>query len=387
MVKLLSATSLANEAAKSETLPKRLKVLNWGKNDTLKGQVNVNSHTLKVFKANQERMGRDTIPLDYEHNTVPKTTEYLRTKEPRAVAAHLSCDVVEGDGVYCNVLDWTPSGQENAKNYKDLSPAPYVDGDGTLLGMHSVALTQTGAVVDLTFLATDCQPEFDADLVALSSSIPAAHKLLPKESMKHMDVFRKFMAMDSASDEEVMRCMSAEIEGKKICRVGPLDDAAGSDPAKNVPLTSVQGGQTKDLIDGAVKKALEPMTMSFNAMLEERKTEKKAQDKSARDLQVARATREGKVIPLSAEQIGELPVAVLTSLVDGLPKTVQFSRSGQLILDPKASGKIKTDGRKILSLNADGTVILADAASKPMPGAGLNRTRSAFQEQVDALRH
>jgi phage I-like protein len=336
-----------------------------------------------VFKTNQAAMGRDTIPLDYEHNTVPKTTEYERTSEPRPVAAHLSCDVVEGDGVYCNVLDWTESGQKNAKNYKDLSPAPYVDGDGTLLGMHSVALTQTGAVIDLTFMASDCQPEFDADLMALSASIPGSQKLLPKSAMQHMNVFRKFMGMDGASDEEVLRCMSAEMESGKMCRTGPLDNAAGSKPSVNKPLGS---GEAKSMIKAEVDEALKPMTAALTALSAERTSEKKAADKAARQVQIDRATREGKVIPLSAEQIAGLDVLTLTALVDGLPKTINFKRNGEPIVDPKANGKIKTDGKKILVLNADNTVTLGDAPTRQLPGSGLNRTRAAFDEQIAALR-
>jgi len=135
----------------SKTLPKRIKVLSWGKNTTTDGDVYLTKETLKTFSDYQKKTGRDEdVALDFGHNTVPGSIEYV-AGEPKQIAAYGDPELIEGDGLYLNDLEWTDSGKKNAKNYKDLSPAVKVDRNGVVIGLHSVALTEAGAVHGLKF--------------------------------------------------------------------------------------------------------------------------------------------------------------------------------------------------------------------------------------------
>jgi hypothetical protein len=85
-VTLKTVPAISNKALKEKDLPSRLKVLNWGKNKTLDGEIMFDDESAKVFYANQKSIGRTMAPLDFNHNTVPGTRAYDGEKEPRAMA-------------------------------------------------------------------------------------------------------------------------------------------------------------------------------------------------------------------------------------------------------------------------------------------------------------
>lgn len=150
---------ISNGALKGKDLPKRLKVLNWGKNETTDGDVYLTDQTTKVFDAIQKETGRDEdVALDFDHCTVPGSKEYVAGK-PKSIAAYGDPELIKGDGLYLTNLEWTPLGKEKARNYKDLSPAVSVTKDGVVTGLHSAALTPTGAVHGLKFYSAKGFPD------------------------------------------------------------------------------------------------------------------------------------------------------------------------------------------------------------------------------------
>jgi len=143
--------TINNHGLDGKSLPKRLKLLQWGKNATANGDVYLNEKTLAVFDAIQKETGRDEdVALDFDHCTVPGSKEYVPGK-PKNIAAYGNPKLIKGDGLYLEDLKWTPLGKEKASNYKDLSPACSVTKDGVVTGLHSAALTPNGAVYGLKF--------------------------------------------------------------------------------------------------------------------------------------------------------------------------------------------------------------------------------------------
>lgn len=144
-----------NHALDSKKLPKRLKILNWGENKTNDGSVFLNDETVDVFDANQLKTGRNkSVAIDFDHSTVKNSKEYV-AGQPKSIAGYGDPELIKGDGLYLNNIDWTPMGEDNARNYKDLSPAALIKNNGTVLGLDSVALTPHGAVYDLNFYSAD----------------------------------------------------------------------------------------------------------------------------------------------------------------------------------------------------------------------------------------
>lgn len=394
--KLTSWPGLANNALASDKKPERIKILNWGDNPTRKGTVTVDERSLRVFPVVQQQSGLDVLALDFEHNTVPGSVEYERSQEPRAVAGHLKCEILRGDGVYCDMTDWTPEGDAMWKNYKDLSPAPVtvdIDGDGrnVLVGLHSVALTQHGAVDGLNFLSADgakiaCMeflgPQYapaklQPMLMALSMALPAAFErgsdnntkgyTLMKDQMK---VLRSFLGMaDGMGDEEVLKCMAAEIGNGKITRKGPLDNAGGATPAvKSFSQEDVEhmlkgqnpgtlGAQLKELMESTVKTMLEaklnPLSANVTALTAAAKAATDATEAAQKQAIIDTATRARKVIALSADDIKALSVDLLRKVVDAIPVSSLQTRLTQPALVRKdEKGEIK-GGAKLETLSVN----------------------------------
>jgi hypothetical protein len=144
-------------ASAPQSLPSRIKLLSWGVNPSTDGDVIVDDRTLAAFSAMQKKIGRERAPLDYEHNTVPGTPEYERTKEPRVIAAMGTPIVIKGEGLFLEALSYTATGQASAaaRDYEDVSAAPLLNKDRVVVGLHSAALTRAGAVYGAHFSATD----------------------------------------------------------------------------------------------------------------------------------------------------------------------------------------------------------------------------------------
>lgn len=155
-IALRSAPALRSlKAEAGAALPTRFKVLGWGANQTSEGVVIVDEVTAKVFSANQKRIGRERVALDYEHNTVPGTREYERTQEPRAIAGNLNLTCVPGEGIFAEAATYTASGTRSATDFEDVSLAPFLDADNRVVAAHSVALTRTGATYGIHFQPAD----------------------------------------------------------------------------------------------------------------------------------------------------------------------------------------------------------------------------------------
>ncbi|MBR1836833.1 MAG: hypothetical protein IJ783_06055, partial [Kiritimatiellae bacterium] len=149
LLRILSRSPLAADAA-GEGLPRRMQILRWGDNPNANGKtVRVGQKLLDALA--DPECAFSEVALDFEHNTVPGTPEYLHTKEPRAVAGYGRIVAEEGKGVFLEMERWTPEGEKMAHHYQDLSAAPVCDKAGNVVAIASVALCRTGAVPGITF--------------------------------------------------------------------------------------------------------------------------------------------------------------------------------------------------------------------------------------------
>lgn len=162
---LIALQAISNGALVGD-LPKRVKLLNWGDNPSLKGNIKIGPKTLAALSANQNRLGFDKIGFDYEHQSLEGHKNFKPS--PREYAAYGTPVVVEGEGLFVDAIAYTPSGHKNAPNYHDLSPVVFQDDSGEVTFIHSVALCPQGAVEGLSFYNSDFDP---MKLTALSPEL------------------------------------------------------------------------------------------------------------------------------------------------------------------------------------------------------------------------
>jgi hypothetical protein len=269
-------------------LPVRIKVLNWGVNQTKKGDVIVNETTLRELPLNQIATGFDVISLDFEHNTVPGTKAHAESPEPRKIAAQLKPEVIAGEGVYVTVLNWTPDGKAAAQNFVDVSAAPAINANREVVFLHSVALTRVGATEGMHFLTLSVEIETK-----------------PKTEEPAMDE-KKLMELIALAIADALK---------------PLQER----------LTVIEAAGT------AAKTCIETLSVESTAA-KTRLAEIAAADvKRTREEIVREAMRAGKVLPLSAEDLKSIDIELLRKIAAQTPATVPVQQITPLsVADPAA---------------------------------------------------
>ena len=297
----LRANPISNGALAGPALPARLKILAWGVNDTAtKGPVKVGANTKALLAANQAAMGFDAIALDYNHNSLPDHPNFQ--PDPRKVAAYGGLEVIEGDGIYLSALSYTPSGTENAREYRDLSPAVVQDETGEVIFIHSVALCPQGEVKGLSFYAVD-----------VTKALSAAKAQNSKQTTKTTDMdYKKLLCLmlgldpASATDTEIEAAATKFGEQEKT-------EPEHKDPEK--PKDEKPKGDEPTEGD----KKIEALSTEVANLAKIITSFTNKEDNRERDAVLADAMREGKVVPLS---VRKLPIEHLRAVVKDLPTGV-----------------------------------------------------------------
>ena len=292
----LVAFATAAKIAADKPLPDRLLVVPWGTTTTRKGLVVCNATTLAQLPGNQAREKYDVVAFDFQHNTVKENVP-----EPKKVAGHGIPEIVDGEGIYLSSIDYTPEGREYLANghYPDISPAVVRNEAGEVLFLHSVGACRQGEIDGLTLFSA-------SDDIRLSTFAAAEDETDPAETTEPADLRSLLVGLLNAINPEAQLAADATD--------GDIATAARA-------------------VAGKMKPSDEVTAMSARITLLEATV-----GNTARNAIVTRAVAEGKVIPLSSDQINVLDITVLESLVTGLPVTVPLeSRLGGAIDDFKAT--------------------------------------------------
>lgn len=327
----------------AKPLPARIKILNWGINPSTEGPVILDATTVAVFQANQVKLGRQQVALDFEHNTVPGTEEYKRTNEPRPVAAFGAPLLIPNDGLYLETLCWTPDGDKSARNFLDLSAAPFLDEDGRVLALHSAALTKTGAVYNLpTFLeqaeiktmsaalanqthTMELKPENVITVSEFAPIVGLAANASKADVLGKLIILSALSALVIVKDGKAEKIFGAEIKDGKLVSLAALDGLDGR-------LKKIEEANTRNIatlsatVEGKVVTLNAEDLVKLHTQVQTLSASLKSRDDRADEAERARllsdASREGKVIPLSADTIKTLPTTALKELIGGLPKNI-----------------------------------------------------------------
>lgn len=288
MVSVVTPVALA--AGDGAKLPTRMKVLGWGANPNCQGRKVVVGRKLVESMASPTYAYKQ-IALDYEHNTCPLSAAYKHSQEPRPVAAFLSVEVVEGEGVFVDVDRWTPSGAENAHNYCDLSATPMMDAEGNVVAVVAVALTRTGAVPGITFS--------QAALAALAA-MEDENKNPEGIEMNWKEIVAKQLGLEpGCTDDELQSAWKAHLE------------QVAAKPAAKPDTAALSATEVGEIVATAVAASTAPLSARLD-MQEKQKL-------------VDEARGEGKVVCLSAELMGKLTVDEVKAHCAALPVAVPLA--------------------------------------------------------------
>jgi phage I-like protein len=364
-VKLASfkISNRARDLAAQGKLPVRLKILDWGENKTLSGVVRVDDTTLSVLESNQKKEGLDRVAIDFEHNTAPGSTEYLRSSEPRPVAGYGVPRVIKGDGLYLEDIIWTPDGEKHAANFIDLSPCVQLDANGSVTFVHSVALTRAGAVEGLHFYATKeeraayLNPDgtfkngFDG-CVAYMINVEGHDE---DSAKKICGYIAKQKGLNTNMNTIELKTLAAWIGAPEDADAAALEKrvkelaalAAAAAQKKSDPSNPSNPSAPPDP-SAQPSPALAALTAKVEALEKELTRLNTERERSEREQLIARFSAEGRVPkgddgkPLSAEALAALGLAELRLLYANTPPT--------LLTRPRAGFVKGPDGKELTGL-------------------------------------
>lgn len=321
----LTPLKISNGALQVKGLPRRLKLLDWGVNQTVFGPVIVNETTAALLPMNQKKLGFDTIALDYEHNTVKGTPEFERTREPREIAANGVPLVVPGEGLFFDALEYTPSGKQNHLNYIDLSPTPKLSEKGEVVFLHSVALCRQGAVEGLHYYS-----------VMLGAEDGKKSNTTQENSMNELLAFLRkvFRLPETATEDDVLKAfqnatsMEGDGGGDPVpfsarilaleSAVKPLAALVAADGQLTVLSAGLDGIRTR-IGDVDVQGKLTALASTVEGV--------------QKDVMCFMARVAGKVVPLSAEDLAKTSIETLAGMIDKLTVTVPVTQLTPLSAD------------------------------------------------------
>lgn len=304
--------------ADAAALPQRVRILKWGENlgRTTGARILVDERVAQTLSANQELVAIERVPMDYEHQSVKDHPNYQ--PDPRLSPGAGKIEVVSGEGVYLSAIDYSSNGQLHADSYQDVSAVVHLDKDGRPLWISSVALTQTGDVSGMEFSEAVAALSARTKPAVLNSNLtPTAKKTMetPSDTPPSADInFRAllltFLGLPAeASDEDI-----------------------------------ITASETKTAAMSATTPETTPATVPESATVAALAAITSRLDNQDRQQLVDRATREGKVIPLSAALVKETPIAVLSAIIDALP-------AGEV--PTTVSGSREKPASKVAALSAD----------------------------------
>lgn len=286
MKQIISALAgISNQALAKGDLPTRLKIFNWGDNESDRGVIRVTAHSAAALRQQIANQSYARIVIDFEHNSLKGHPNYQ--PPPRKHAGYGNIEVVEGDGIYLSAIDYTPAGKEFAKENSDLSPA-VISKDGEVLGLLSCALLPNGSLRDVTFFSAE-DP---------SSAAVAQTEKTNKETTMEITALEARVATLTSENQQLRTDLTA---------------LAGRTPAA-AQITALEGKVT----------ALETKLTALEA----------ADLKRQKDSILESAVVQGKVVALEADVIGQMTVAQLTTHVDKLPVVVPLAARTPRVLKP-----------------------------------------------------
>ena len=256
--------------------PETITVLPLGHVVSSKGEFDVDEGSFQAMKAQIAQRGVDLV-VDYEHQTL---------KGVEAPAAGWVKELKLEDGNIVAVVEWTPRGAEYLKNkeYRYLSPVVNVrKTDNKAIGLHSLALTNTPAIENMTPIVN-------------SDNFEGGHE--------NMDMQKLAAALGlgpDATEEQIMEALQAMVAENKSLKEGkqPGDEATVANKAVCELLGLKAGAPAADVTAKIME--LKTGTIDGVNLAEELKALKAQNAQRDADAAVEVALKAGKITPAQKE--------------------------------------------------------------------------------------
>jgi phage I-like protein len=305
-------------------LPSRMLVLPWGDNHSDKyGTIRVNDTTAAILPNAQKKARRETVHVDFSHSSCVGSPTY-RGEPVKLAARRATPQVVPGEGIFLDAIEWNPAAEEHRLDYPEISATPIIDGDGTVLCLESVAICRHG----------------ELDGMALPLAAEVVTEILndnPNNEGTPVD-YKKLLCIllglaDTATDQEIQDAATQAADKLKVPDASAADRIAAVAPPDKKPDASAAAPLSADAVGKIITGAIKPVADRLELI--------------ERNNITALAIRDGKLIPLGADKLG---LADYKALVDSLP-------AGQVPMAQRTPDQVKAlASTGLAALSGDATV-------------------------------
>lgn len=201
------------------------------------------------------------------------------------------------------------------RNIKTLTAAQRESAQKVLVAAakkHGVQIKTLFSVTDLPAYAPSAP--FLAPVTQLSQANMSDHIANMKKHLK---------LPEETPDEDVMKAAYSALTDKH--KGDPLNKKTPGMTEEGFGMGEAYKRMSADMA-AAITESIKPLSGRLDALNLELERKSKEADKQQRDLIVMQATKDGKVIPLSASAIEKLDITTLSEMVEKLPKTVPMTR-------------------------------------------------------------
>lgn len=288
--------------------PETITVLPLGHVVSSKGEFDVDEGSFQAMKAQIAQRGVDLV-VDYEHQTL---------KGVEAPAAGWVKDLKLEGGNIVAVVEWTPRGAEYLKNreYRYLSPVVNVrKTDNKAVGLHSLALTNTPAIENMTPIVNS--DNFEGG----------------QENMELQKLAELLGLGPDVTEEQIMEALHAVLAENKSLKEGnqPGDDTTVANKAVCGLLGLKAGAPVADVTAKIME--LKNGTIDGVNVLEELKALKEQTAQRNADEAVTLALKAGKITPAQKDWARSYALADPTGFGSFVEKAPQVVPMGEIDLD------------------------------------------------------
>lgn len=211
---LTARAALRSTALSAAEVPTRVRVAPWGEVTSSNGSFVMDAEAGRLVIEAFASQGND-LPIDYEHQTLGGTYASPSGRAP-AAGWIKRLEAIDGEGLFAEV-EWTPDGMAHlaAKEYRYLSPVAIVRrSDGRMVGLHSAALTNKPAIVEMEPIVNrshdEPQSDEDADVVSALAAAREEVAALRAEAARRGAADRVLVAMSAGKLAESQRAWATD---------------------------------------------------------------------------------------------------------------------------------------------------------------------------------
>lgn len=304
-------------------LPKTIPLFRFGKNPSTKGDFIVDETTLAAVRSQIDNPAFRRVVIDFEHQSCKSSPNFKPA--PRHHAAYGDVALTADNSIVLENVVYTPTGNEFAPDFHDVSPVPIHTADGVILGIQSVGLVPQGSLLESSLFSADFDPAPMQTPLAADSEIIVALQTALADMNKTIEALK--------GENAALRQMIDDQAQKLAALPATALDAGALDPVKvQAAGAAAAVAEHKTLLDAqraeisAHKTTLDTQAATIAKQTQQITALSTALDAQRKETMLQLAAAAGKAVALAETAVAAMSVEDLAAHIRALGSAVPLVR-------------------------------------------------------------